>query len=128
MARPFNSQLKIGIQTVKMGVLILTPIFLMFSPADYFDQGQSISLFALLGVENYYSEGLTRACMHLLHFDFQGAMQYNRLSFVVVPLLVVVWGSALWQTSRRLRQQLQFRPLSENQHTENEKAKKHSTA
>jgi hypothetical protein len=109
-----------------MGALIIAPIILMFAPADYFDQGQSISLFALLGVENYYSEGLTRASMHLLHFDFKGAAAYNKISFVVVPLLMIVWGSAIWRSFRRIRFEMKRVPeeklaITKTEHEEEEK-------
>ena len=82
------------------------PIFLLVLPKNYFDQGQSISLFALLGVENYYSEGMTRACMHLIHLDFEGAQSYNALSFVVLPLLILVWAAFLYRNFLLLQNSL----------------------
>lgn len=61
-------------------------------PANFFDQGKSISLFALFGLEDFiYSTGITRAIMHLMHFDFTGAAEYNKLSFIVLPLLFLLW-------------------------------------
>jgi hypothetical protein len=80
---------------VKIGILSGIPILLLLLPANYFDTGKSISIFAMLGVEGYYSEGLTRACMHLIHFDFIGASRYNSLSYFVVPILAILWISAL---------------------------------
>ena len=65
-----------------LGIFILFPILLIVLPADYFDHGQSISLFELFGAENYYSKGMTRAVMHLIHFDFQIAWSYNKLAFL----------------------------------------------
>ena len=38
-----------------------------------------------------YGCGMTRACMHLIHFDIQAAADFNKLSFIVVPLLGVMW-------------------------------------
>ena len=65
---------------------------LIIAPADYSDSGKSISVFAFFGVEDYiYSTGMTRAIMHLIHFDFEGAMEFNRLSFFVFPLLFLLW-------------------------------------
>ncbi|MEM0997446.1 MAG: DUF2752 domain-containing protein [Bacteroidota bacterium] len=80
---------------IKIGILIGIPILLLCLPADYFDEGESISFFAQLGVEGFYSEGMTRACMHLLHLDFLGAANYNQLSFFVMPILGILWLSAL---------------------------------
>ena len=77
---------------IKITGLILIPISLWVLPVDFFDQGQSISLFALFGVEDYaYSTGMTRSVMHLMHFDFKGAAEYNKLSFIVLPLLFTLW-------------------------------------
>ena len=32
--------------------------------------------------------GLTRGMMHLIHLDFVGAYNYNKLSFLILPLLI----------------------------------------
>lgn len=81
-----------GCRYIKIFVLVLIPISLWVLPVDFFDHGQSISLFALLGVEEYvYSTGMTRGVMHLMHFDFKGAADYNKLSFIVLPLLFALW-------------------------------------
>ncbi len=78
-----------------------TPVLLLFLPANFFDYGQSISLFALAGVENYYSEGITRGVMHLIHLDFIGAWHYNKLSFIVLPLLSYVWVQSFLKNLKR---------------------------
>ena len=77
---------------LKVLILIAIPLTLLILPLDFFDEGKSISLFALLGLEDYvYSTGMTRAVMHLMHFDFAGAREFNILSFFVLPLLFVLW-------------------------------------
>lgn len=38
-----------------------------------------------------YACGLTRGVMHLLHLDFQGAWAFNRITFIVTPLLFLFW-------------------------------------
>jgi hypothetical protein len=86
----------------KIGVLVFTPIFLLAMPKDYFDSGKpAFSLFEMLGVDGYYSKGLTRGCMHLLHLDFEGAASFNKLSFVVVPLLLGLWGMWTYQEIKK---------------------------
>ncbi len=73
-------------------LLIFVPIILIILPKDFFDQGQSLSLFVLFGVGEYvYSTGMTRAIMHLIHLDFESAWSYNKLSFIVFPLLSLLW-------------------------------------
>lgn len=77
---------------LKITTLVLIPISLWVLPVDFFDKGKSISIFALLGLEDYvYSTGMTRGIMHLMHFDFKGALEYNILSFIVLPLLFLLW-------------------------------------
>jgi len=77
---------------LKIITLISIPIFLWIMPADFFDKGFSISVFAFFGVEDYvYSTGMTRSVMHLIHFDFKSALEYNMLGFFVLPLLFVLW-------------------------------------
>lgn len=74
-----------------LGIFILLPIMLIILPSDYFDTGQSISIFEIVGFENYYSKGMTRAVMHLIHLDFKIAWDYNKLAFIVFPLISLVW-------------------------------------
>ncbi|HHG84447.1 MAG TPA: DUF2752 domain-containing protein [Bacteroidetes bacterium] len=97
MRKPSKQLLRKIFRFGKIGAYLFVPIFLLFQPTNYFDQGQSISLFELIGVENYYSKGITRGCMHLLHLDFAGAAAYNRLSFVIVPLLISIWAFSLYR-------------------------------
>lgn len=104
MQKPSKQVLKKILRFGKIGAYLCVPIFLFSYPADYFDHGQSISLFELIGVDGYYSKGITRGCMHLLHLDFAGAAAYNKLSFVIVPLLIGVWASGLWREIKIVRQ------------------------
>lgn len=79
-------------------LLISIPVTLWSLPSTFFDEGTSISLFAFFGVEDYvYSTGMTRAVMHLMHLDIQTAMEYNKLSFVVLPLLMMYWFKLLFK-------------------------------
>lgn len=76
--------------------LIAIPVVLLLLPKDYFNEGPSISVFAWFGVEDFmYSTGMTRAVMHLLHFDFVTAAEFNKISFIVLPVLIVVWVKLL---------------------------------
>ncbi|MFT4661216.1 MAG: hypothetical protein ACI87N_000638 [Flavobacteriales bacterium] len=81
---------------LKIITLAAIPISLWMMPVNFFDKGRSISVFAFFGVEDYvYSTGMTRSIMHLMHFDFNGALEYNILSFFVLPLLFVLWSKLL---------------------------------
>lgn len=72
-------------------LLIVIPIVLLLLPATYFDSGQSLCLSKLFVEKECYACGMTRAIMHLIHFDFEDAYAYNMLSFIVFPLLCVIW-------------------------------------
>ena len=71
--------------------IVITPFLLFIMPIDYFDSGQSICLSKLLANVECYACGLTRGTMHFIHFDFTGAWEFNKLTFIVVPLLGVYW-------------------------------------
>ncbi|MFZ6051223.1 DUF2752 domain-containing protein [Halocola ammonii] len=73
------------------GVLIAIPIVLLLMPADYFDSGESICLSHLMAGVDCYACGMTRSVMHLIHFDFATAWDFNPLGFVVLPLLMLYW-------------------------------------
>lgn len=63
-------------------------ILLLFLPATYFDKGQALCLSKrFLNVE-CYGCGMTRAIQHLIHLDFKGAAHFNKLSFIVLPLII----------------------------------------
>ena len=71
--------------------IVITPVVLLILPATFFDSGRSICLSQLLLNMECPACGMTRACMHLIHFDLEEAYAYNMMSFVVFPLLAVVW-------------------------------------
>jgi hypothetical protein len=75
--------------------IVVLPFFLLILPPDFFDQGQSICISkALLNME-CYGCGMTRAVMHFIHFDFATAWSFNKLVFLIVPLLFPIWLKSL---------------------------------
>ena len=73
-----------------LSFLLIIPVTLFFIlPANYFDEGQSICLSVLLFEKNCFACGMTRAIQHLIHLDFSIAWEFNKLSFVVLPLLIL---------------------------------------
>ena len=83
---PFS---KILYRTYLTILLIIPIIFVIILPANYFDEGQSICLSVLLFEKNCYACGMTRAIQHLIHLDFSIAWEFNKLSFIVLPLLAI---------------------------------------
>lgn len=79
------------IRTLYRVLIVFIPLLFLALPAHYFDVGQSICLSkALLNIE-CWGCGMTRAVQHLIHFDFQIAWNYNKLSFIVLPLLMLLY-------------------------------------
>lgn len=77
-------------------IIIIAPFVLLFLPSNYFDEGQSVCLSVQLAGIECYACGLTRATMHFMHFEFQEAWNYNKLVFIVVPMLSVLWLKAVY--------------------------------
>ncbi len=76
---------------------------LLLLPANYFDSGDSICLSVLLLDMECYACGMTRAIMHIIHFDFIIAWEYNSIAFIVFPLLVYVWVDIFSRSLKRLK-------------------------
>ena len=76
-------------------VLVVLPIVLVLLPSDFFDKGETICLSVLLFDKQCYACGMTRAIQHLIHFDFSVAYAYNKLSFLVVPILIISYYSEI---------------------------------
>jgi hypothetical protein len=75
----------------KLAIIILAPIVFLCLPATFFDSGESICLSKVFFNVECYACGMTRACQHLIHFEFEEAYAYNMISFIALPLLGVVW-------------------------------------
>jgi hypothetical protein len=70
---------------------IAIPFILLILPADQFDQGVVICPSKCLLNLDCPGCGLTRATMHLIHFHFTTAWNYNKISFVVFPILIMIY-------------------------------------
>lgn len=77
------------------GLLLLAPLVLILLPADFFNDGESVCLSVVFFDQQCYACGMTRGIQHLLHGDFSSAWQYNRLSTIVLPLLLLLWGQEI---------------------------------
>jgi hypothetical protein len=80
------------VNTAWMILLFSIPFLLWALPAGFFDN-TGIELCpskAFFDVE-CFGCGITRAVMHLHHFEWQDAIYYNYLVVVVYPFLAFVW-------------------------------------
>ncbi len=71
--------------------MLLTPVVCLLLPADYFDIGASICPSKRFFDIECYGCGMTRAVMHLIHFDVDSAVYYNPLCLIVAPVLGFFW-------------------------------------
>lgn len=73
-------------------LLLLTPLVLWLLPGDFFDNTgiEICPSKAFFNVE-CFGCGMTRAVMHLHHFQFEDAIFYNYGVVAIYPGLVVVW-------------------------------------
>lgn len=76
---------------------MIAPFVLWMLPVDFFDSGDSICLSKMLANMECYACGLTRATMHFIHFDFIKAWEFNKLSFIVVPMLFPLWLKSFYE-------------------------------
>ena len=83
--------------------LLLFPIFLWILPSDFFDSSDLILCPSRLffGIE-CFGCGITRAIMHLHHFELEDALFYNLLSVVVYPGLIGIWVSWVYKNLKAL--------------------------
>jgi hypothetical protein len=49
--------------------------------------------------------GLTRATQHFIHFDFISAYNFNKLVFLVVPLLIYFWVKEIIKMYKKIKGQ-----------------------
>lgn len=80
--------------------LVLAFFYLLYLPADHFDEGESKCLSVMLLDKECYGCGMTRGVQHLLHADFDGAWHFNKLSFIVLPLAVYMISTSLYKMAK----------------------------
>ncbi|MEN0045943.1 MAG: DUF2752 domain-containing protein [Bacteroidota bacterium] len=79
-----NSKQRLLLESI---ILLLILSVLLFLPADFFDEGQSMCLSVQLFGKECYACGMTRSIMHLIHLDFSEALFYNPLGLIVAPAI-----------------------------------------
>jgi hypothetical protein len=88
--------------TLVLLLWVSIPLVLIWLPANFFDKGQSLCLSVFLFEMECWACGLTRGTMHLIHFDFFTAYEFNKGSFVLFPLLLYLWLKVLGQLRNRV--------------------------
>ena len=92
-----------ALNKIYFGGLLSIPVVLIVLPSNFFDNGQSVCLSVPLFNRTCPTCGLTRSIQHLLHFDWHTAAEYNKLAFIIVPILIIVWIMELIRVYRLLK-------------------------
>lgn len=100
MTRPSNNKL---ILYIKAAGIVLIPAILFLLPYHYFDHRGPVCVVTRLTGYPCYGCGMTRACMRLIHFRFAEAGTFNKLAYIVFPILAVVWAREGWRIFEELR-------------------------
>ena len=91
---------------IRLFIRVLIPIVLIALPATYFDNGKSLCISRILFNEECPACGLTRACMHLIHFEFEQAFEYNMMCFITFPVIAAFWAFMFYKELKLFRQGL----------------------
>ena len=94
--------MKKKVYTFYLFFLIVIPFIFIFLPINFFDSGDSICLSIVLFNKECYGCGMTRAIQHLIHFDFKGAYDFNKLSFIVLPILIYLLFKEIKKVSKKI--------------------------
>jgi len=91
------------IPAITIAAMVLIPVVLLVLPADYFDAGPTMCPSKRFLDIECPGCGMTRAVMHLIHFDLESAIYYNSLSLAVTPVLAVWWCWLIWKTASGMK-------------------------
>jgi hypothetical protein len=90
-------------QIIKLAGIVLIPAILFFLPYHFFDSNGPSCLFTLLSGYSCPGCGLTRACMRIIHFRFEEAYAFNKLSIFIFPVLAFLWAKEGWDTWKKIK-------------------------
>ena len=75
-----------------IALLAIFPFSLYLIPKRFiFDNGLTLCLIKNLFGSECYGCGITRSIFSILYLDFGSAYEYNKLVFLVFPILVYLW-------------------------------------
>ena len=75
--------------------IFLIPAVIYFVPSEWIMNQHSVCLFLNISGHECYGCGMTRAVYSAIHLRFADAFHFNRLSPLVLPLLVYIWAKTI---------------------------------
>ena len=82
---------------------ISIPFVLLLLPVNFFDSGKSLCLSQLLLSQECPGCGITRGVQHAIHFDFKVAWEHNKLTVVVLPILIGFWINTIFNLFKKIK-------------------------
>lgn len=90
-------------------ILVLPYLIFLILPADYFDKGESVCPSILLFNAKCSGCGLTRAVMHLIHFQISKALEYNKYVLLwVFPVFILYFPEVFFVGKNLLIKKLYY--------------------
>lgn len=86
----------------KVGALLLLPLALFFVPTAWLERGRPLCLIRAVTGKPCPGCGMTRATSRVFHGDLSGALRYNKLVVIVLPILGYEWLRTLSHEYERL--------------------------
>lgn len=74
---------------IRVFFYLAIPLYIVLQPVNFMDH-TSLCLIQMIFEKECLFCGMTRAFIHILHFDFVGAYTFNPLSYIVFPS-VCLW-------------------------------------
>jgi hypothetical protein len=81
-------------QVLAIGILLI-PVVIFLIPTEWIRNQHSICLFLNITGHECYGCGMTRAIFSAIHLRFSDAFHFNRLSPVVLPVLIYIWAKTI---------------------------------
>jgi hypothetical protein len=81
--------------------IAVMPILLYFIPIEWLNKQPSICLFKNIFGLDCYGCGITRAIISGVQLNLQGALEYNQMIVLVLPLLTYIWIKTVMSLIKR---------------------------
>ena len=89
-AKPFPYWQRLALWVLLISLLVF-PLVVLALPVTALDHGPALCLSRLLLDQECYACGMTRACIRLAHGQIEEAGEFNKLAYVVFPLVAVLY-------------------------------------